>query len=159
MDRFKRILVPVEGSRSSFECLRIACHIAAKNAGTIHIVHVINTTLLKHLAEYTSGKGSRFNELVEKAERDGNNIFKTFISDLKKESTFPFTFVTKILKGESEDENIIKYANDNNVDLIVVSKASKRHAWNVVVGHVALRIVEFSRVPVLTIPAEMGDES
>jgi nucleotide-binding universal stress UspA family protein len=158
MDRFKRILVPVDGSRASFKCLRIACQIAAANAGTIHLVHVISTTHFKQMADYTFNKDPRFNELMEKAERDGNSIFKTFINDLKKESTFPFTFVTKILKGESEDEEIIKYANESNVDLIIVSKASKRHAWNVLVGHVAMRIVEFSRVPVLTIPAEMGDE-
>ncbi len=158
MDRFKRILVPVDGSRTSFECLRIACHIAVKNQGTIHIVHVINTAILNRMSEFASVKGPNFKELVEKAERDGNNMFKVFLSDIKKESTYLFTFVTKILKGENEDEEILKYGDENNVDLIVISKASKQHAWNVVVGHVAMRIVEFSHVPVLTIPAVMGDE-
>jgi nucleotide-binding universal stress UspA family protein len=157
MDRFKKILVPVDGSRTSYECFRVACHLAIQNNSVIHLVHVIDTGMVKKVIEYSKTSRLTYNSLVENAEKESADIFSDFIANIKKESTKQFTFVMKILQGENVDEELINYANANGVDLIVVPQASKKHAWNVVVGHVAMRLVEFAHVPVLTIPAEFED--
>jgi nucleotide-binding universal stress UspA family protein len=158
MDRFKRILVPVDGSRTSYECLRVACHLAIQNNSTIHLVHVINTAIVKKVLDYSKTVKLTFTTLVEQAEKEGSNMFADFISNIKKESSKQFTFMTKVIKGENVDEELIAYAHANNIDLIVVPQVSKKHAWNVVVGHVAMRLVEFAEIPVLTIPAEFEDQ-
>jgi nucleotide-binding universal stress UspA family protein len=157
MDRFKKILVPVDGSRTSYECVRISCHLAIQNNSIIHLVHVINTAIIKKVLDYSKTTKLTFNGLVDNAEKEGTGIFGDFISNIKKESTKQFTFVTKVIKGENVDEELINYANANGVDLIVVPQVSKKHAWNVVVGHVAMRLVEFAHIPVLTIPVEFDD--
>jgi nucleotide-binding universal stress UspA family protein len=157
MDRFKKILVPVDGSRTAYECVRVACHLAIQNNSVIHLVHVINTAIVKKVLDYSKTSRLTYDDLVENAEKEGAGIFDDYIHNIKKESTKPLTFVNKILKGENVDEELINYANANGVDLIVVPQASKKHAWNVVVGHVAMRLVEFAHIPVLTIPAEFDD--
>lgn len=153
MDRFKKILVPVDGSRTSYECMRIACHIALQNNGVIHLVHVINTKIIRKVLEYSKTSKLTYENLLEGAEKEGTGIFNDFTRDIKNETAKPMKIFTRILKGENIDEEIINYANSNAIDLIVIPQASKKHAWNVVVGHVALRLVEFARIPVLTIPA------
>ncbi len=155
MDRFTKILVPVDGSRTSYECFRIACHLAVQNNSEIHLVNVINTGVIRNVVDLSRTSKVTFNNLVENAEKEGEGMFADYISNIKKESTKQFCVITKIIKGENVDEELINYARENGIDLIIVPQASKKHAWNVVVGHVALRLVEFAHIPVLTIPAEI----
>nr|MDO8116683.1 universal stress protein [Candidatus Sigynarchaeota archaeon] len=70
----------------------------------------------------------------------------------KKESDFNYKLIKKIVQGKNVDEEIINYAQKNGVDLIIISLSSKKHAIDIIMGHVTLRVVEFARIPVLVIP-------
>jgi nucleotide-binding universal stress UspA family protein len=149
MDRFAKILVPVDGSKASYECVRLACHLAAMNDAEIHLVHVIDTgviELVEHASKASAGKMS------EEAVRQAEGYFKSFIKSIGEESDKQFQFVTEILRGKNVDEEIINYTQQNAIELIVIPLVSKTHSGIGSIGHITLRIVEFSGIPVLTVP-------
>lgn len=149
MDRFKKILVPIDGKRGSYNCLELACHIAVQNDSEIHLLHVINLSMISKVAYLSDGNQD---EMVDKSEKLATLYFKNFTNQIEEESGKKFKFQKSIIRDESVDEAIINYAQDNDIDLIVIGLTSKKHATEVVVGHVTLRVVEFSQIPVLTLP-------
>jgi nucleotide-binding universal stress UspA family protein len=151
MNRFAKILVPVDGSKASYECVRLACHLAVQNDSEIHMVHVINTGVIE-LVEHLSKENADM--LNEDGERQAEGYFKSFIKSIGNESDIPFKFFTEILRGKSVDEEIINYAQQNGIELIIIPLVAKKHAADGTIGHVTLRVVEFSRIPVLTVPFE-----
>ncbi|MHA1682933.1 MAG: universal stress protein [Promethearchaeota archaeon] len=152
MDRFKKILIPIDGKRTSYNCLELACHIAVKNDSSLHLLHIINLSVISKVAFLSDGNPD---EMIEKAEKIGKMYFRNFKGQIQEESGKKFNFTEKIIKANNVDEAIIEYAQDHDIDLIVIGLTSKKHAEDVIVGHVTLRVVEFSRIPVLTLPTEM----
>ena len=151
MDRFKKILVPIDGKRSSYNCLELACHIAIQNNSDIHLLHVINLSVINKVAYLSDGNQD---EMIEKAERIGRVYFKNFTSQIEEESKKTYRFKKQVVKANNVDEAIIEYAQNEGIDLIIIGLTSKKHAADVIVGHVTLRVVEFSHIPVLTLPTK-----
>lgn len=149
MDRFKKILVPIDGKKGSYECLRLACHIAKKNNSKIHLVHVVNMSVVKKAAELSNRNSE---EMIAQIRKQAEIYFKHFMEDIQVESDHNYNFQTKILQGRNVDEELINYGQNAGIDLIIISLSSKKHASDVIVGHITLRIVEFSQIPVLVLP-------
>ncbi|MHA1370019.1 MAG: universal stress protein [Promethearchaeota archaeon] len=149
MKRFKRILVPVDGKRGSFECLRLACHIAIQNNSKVFLLHVVNESVIEKLSALSNGN----KEILEqRAIEQGNHIFEDFIRRIRRETQKKIDFSTKLLKHKNVDEAIIDFGKKNQIDLIVISLTSKKHAADMVIGHITARVVEYSHIPVLTMP-------
>ena len=149
MDRFKKILVPIDGKKGSFEFLKLASHIAVQNNSEIHMVHVVNLSVIKKVLAISDNNEQA---LIEKSEKQAEIYFKSFIKQIESDSTRKIRFIKKILRAKNVGEALIEYGQKNDIDLIVIGITSKKHASDVVVGHVTLRVVEFSHIPVLTLP-------
>lgn len=149
MDRFKKILVPIDGKKGSLECLKLASHIAVQNNSEIHMVHVVNLSVIRKVTALSDNDEQA---LIEKSEKQAEVYFKTFIKQIENELTKKIKFITKIFRAKNVGEALIEYAQKNDMNLIVIGLTSKKHASDVVVGHVTLRVVEFSHIPVLTLP-------
>jgi len=155
MDRFKKIMVPVDGKRGTYECVRLACHIGKQNNSDIFLVYAINLSNINTVARFYNDQGEKIiNENIKVAEA----CFHRFISNIKLESTYDFKFTTRVVKGKNVDELLIDFAQNNMIDLIIMSLTPKKSALDIVMGNILLRVVEFSKVPVLVLPAVADTE-
>jgi len=149
MDRFKKIMVPIDGKKGSYECFRLACHIGLQNNSEIHVVYIINLNAINKAVGV-------FNEDQEKIIKDnittGESYFKKYISTMKSESPHQFKFITRILKARNLADEIIDYAQKSKMDLIIMNLVPKRDAKEMLLGHITLRVAEFAKIPVLVMP-------
>ena len=149
MDRFKKIMVPIDGKKGSYECFRLACHIGLQNKSEIHIVYIINLSAINKAA-------GALNEDQEKIIKDststGEYYFKKYISTIKSECQYEFKFITRILKSRNLADEIIDYAQKTKMDLIIMNLVPKRDAKEMLLGHITLRVAEFAKIPVLVMP-------
>jgi nucleotide-binding universal stress UspA family protein len=141
----KRILVPVDFSVTSEKAFRFAAMLAVRTKATIISYHIF--------------KPERSSLLVsEKIRKLRNEAQETFL--LKKLQRF----TKKILKDYPEQkvsiivghapvvDNILGFAEDNHIDLIVMGTQGVSGLKKALVGSVASHVIEESDIPVILIP-------
>ena len=144
MKEIKKILVPVDFSENSKKIIQSALYVAGKCQAGLDIVFVVQSFedysgfFVPHMpiAQFEE-------EMVQSAERKMEN----FIEDNVSESAVN---TAKVLSGDVAEE-IIKYAEDQNIDMIVMGTHGYKGFEKVLFGSVAEKIVKTSPCPVLTI--------
>ena len=145
-------MVPIDGKKGSYECLRLACHIGMQNNSEIHIVYIID---LNSINKAVGALNADQEKIIKDNVRIGEAYFNKYISSMKLESTFAFRFITRILKSRNIAEEIIDYAQKMKMDLIIMNLVPKRDAKEMLLGHITLRVAEFAKIPVLVMPTMM----
>lgn len=141
----KRILVPTDFSPNAEFALRVAIDIASRAKGTIILYHVYGPVESPFINDKISRKEyniqtetiilKRLQRLRKKVLQDGNNvIISTVIGH------FPLI------------NNILGFAEQNQIDLIVMGTKGAGGIRKIIIGSVAARIAQKTDIPVLLIP-------
>lgn len=137
--RFKKILVPLDGSKNSFRGLETAIALARNFDATITSVFSIS---LPSNSEF-KGIGS-----VEK------NLSKQVKKIMEKAKVLcaqnGIVFNSKILHGDP-GFNIINLANKGNFDMIVIGSRGRGSLREMFFGSVSNYVVHTSKIPVLVV--------
>jgi nucleotide-binding universal stress UspA family protein len=143
---FKRLLVPLDGSRLAEAVLPAALFFAEKFGATILLFHAI-----EHAARDTI-HGER--HLADPAEAEA------YLSEIAARLTRPTTTVTKhvhTVQQANVARTIIEHAAEHQADLVVLC-AHGRGGWrDMIVGNIAQQVVSRGATPVLFVrPTEDG---
>ena len=151
MGLFRRILVPVDGSRYSLNAVCMAARLARLHGSELRILHVLDESLLDQLA--------RFSEKRKEAIREElRNSAQGFLGDMRCEVSRELAAVSEVLIREGvPHEIIVEEASSWDADLIVMGKLGKRGVRHILLGSVAERMIEFSEIPVLIVAGKEGD--
>ncbi len=148
-----KILFPTDFSPVAHNAFTYAVEMASKLEASIHVLHVyrkpeIKSMYVPHaLEEFNSSfdlhKFSNFKEEISylrqlSAEYGNENLLLNFALE----------------EGENEVNTILKYANQENVDLIILGTTGAGAIKEMFFGSVAGEILENSDCPVLAIPAK-----
>lgn len=142
----KNILFPTDFSRYSMSAAEYAVERAIKYDATIHLLHVIEDfkpILAIRTFDLTQEKIE--NELLEQAGIEMDKCIEQMrekYGDAKIEKVFRF--------GVSHAE-IVKYAAENEIDLIVIATQGKTGLLHTLLGSVAEKVIRHSDCPVLVI--------
>ena len=136
----RKILVPTDFSPNSDVALRYACEFALKYGAELHLLHVIED-LISEYDGITSLPGDARAQIKAEAERR----IASLLTDWKGPAV-----VRKTHAGTPFLE-ILRYAQDNSIDLIVLGTHGRSALSQVFIGSVAERVVRHARVPVLTV--------
>jgi universal stress protein A len=136
----KRILVPVDFSKSSGNALRYGCALAEKFSAEVHLLHV--TDPLKGPG-YLPPPEEWLEELQQQARKELEKLPEPGLAgrlSVRREirSGFPFT-------------EIIGYAREHGIALIVMGTHGRSGLAHVLLGSVAERVVRKAPCPVLTV--------
>ena len=139
----KKILVPTDFSKLSFEAMKYAEILFGLQESQIYLIHVIDKSTDRDV------KGKK-----KKARRTKSEIEKEItkqLSSVAKEYLSECGAITLVIKhGESHGE-IVKFAQAENIDLIIISTHGRTGIAHVLMGSVAEKIVRYSPVPVLSV--------
>jgi nucleotide-binding universal stress UspA family protein len=152
MANLKKILVPTDFSEHSEHAAAYAVELARQyGSNEIHCIHVsdIPADLLATSAYYMTGPSEQFVEQVRDEGRKGLDAFvKKNFKDVPVKAVF--------LEGRPFVE-IIRYARENEIDLIVISTHGRSGLKHALFGNVAEKVVRKAPCPVLVVKQEERD--
>jgi nucleotide-binding universal stress UspA family protein len=145
MIKLKKILYPTDFSESSLEALRYAVSLARDYKARLVLMHVVNEQIFSEglsLPRVTAPEALE-KELAAEAERRLKGLIPA-----GERSGLDWEMV--ILHGMPFLE-IIRYAKDNEVDLIVIGTHGRSGLEHVIFGSTAERVVRKAPCPVLSV--------
>jgi len=152
MTQLKKILVPTDFSDHSERAAAYAVELAKRyEADEIHCIHVsdIPADLLATSAYYMTGPSEQF---VEQVREEGRKSLEAFARKNFKDRPVQTVF----LEGRPFVE-IIRYARENQIDLIVISTHGRSGIKHALFGSVAEQVVRKAPCPVLVVKRDERD--
>lgn len=153
---FSKILVAVDGSEESMAAANYATEIAREYNAELIAIHVLSAKLLGF--EYAPqpmlfrlpATPSSVNNVIEMSKREAerwlDRIKQQLLADKVKLKTEVIVAVKPLIAGE-----IVDYAQQQNVDLIVVGSKGKSGFKKVLLGSVASAVVTYAHCPVMVV--------
>jgi nucleotide-binding universal stress UspA family protein len=141
----KRIIVPLDGSDSSFKAARYAIKIAKPaNAEIIFMHAVVN----RPYVEYTL-PGVALVHYIEEVKHVADNWYKDV--EVKARKAGVKCRSNTILDITSAAEAIVNYAEDNKADLIVMGTKGRTGVKRFLLGSVASGVISHAKCSVLVV--------
>ena len=139
----QKILVPTDFSDNALKAVAQACEIAKKTDAVIHLLHVVEPTL---------------NMATMQTDQSGNKVVadKSESLDLSLKAiaeVYPDVKISPFLVGGNVIPSILKYAEKENPDLIVMGTKGASGLKKLFIGSVTAGIIGKTNFPVLTVPA------
>jgi len=148
MIKLKKILVPTDFSDFSKPAVEYACALAARFESELHLVHVIDDPVV-HVHDPTMiSMGALYDKQEERHE-----IARTELQKLTDGWENGIEALCETRQGATFVE-IVRYAKDNDIDLIVIGTHGRGGLMHVLIGSVAERVVRKAPCPVLTVRPE-----
>ncbi|MBD8008076.1 MULTISPECIES: universal stress protein [Acinetobacter] len=142
---FEHILVPIDGSETSYAAVDKAVEIAKAFNSKVTVVQVL--ALDPYIAaEYISA--AQTNDLIERAR---TSILKTLDEAKAKFSASGIEVDTQLLEGQVIHSEILAAAKDLNADLIVIGSHGRTGFKKLFLGSVAQSILGQADIPVMVI--------
>jgi nucleotide-binding universal stress UspA family protein len=140
----KSILFPTDFSDESSHALEYAVDLAKRYGAKLYLLHVIHAiyNVTGWYVPHTS-----LNEIYKDLEKSAQKELERY--DLEELRSLK-DIERRVLTGVPH-EVIVKFVNDNKIDLIVMGSHSRKGIDRVLFGSTASQIVRFAPCPVLTV--------
>ncbi|MGQ9670807.1 MAG: universal stress protein [Desulfosoma sp.] len=151
MIQLKKILVPVDFSEFSQKAIRYGVELARDRQASLTLMHVINQRIIDAVHELSvKGYKGDFVEAMRNMARDREEELHQLLPLEWREGIPEIHF--EIRKGRPAEE-IINYAKENAIDLIVVGTHGRSALMSTLIGSVANTVVLRASCPVLVVRA------
>jgi nucleotide-binding universal stress UspA family protein len=144
MIKFTRILHPTDFSDNSHHALRYACDLAERFNAELHVLNVIQT-LAMVAPPYDGMAGGDFYETLRRQVEEQMSGLPGSVQGFKGK------VVREIREGRPFVE-IIRYAKEREIDLIVMATHGRTGMEHLLIGSVAENTVRKADCPILTVP-------
>ena len=148
---FNKILVPLDGSELSESVMDHVIGVAKACHEPEIVLTRVRYPLDKNVAETLDAKIAA--ELDEVYHDEAVNYLDKVAADLRKKGLM---VATVVLEGNPAEE-LLRYASENSIDLIVMSTHGRSGVSRLFFGSVADKVVRNSEVPVLIKPPSRED--
>jgi nucleotide-binding universal stress UspA family protein len=143
----KNILCPTDFSEPSYEALKAADELAAHFSATLHLVNVIPVVPIVEAPIGVESASFNVASYQQELEGQAEKSIKTLVEQKVSKGV---NVVTEVLIGNAAGE-VIRYATEKNIDLIVIATHGLSGWRRFISGSVTEQIVRQAVCPVLTI--------
>ena len=143
-DFYRSIVIATDGSENTQKAISYGIKIAKLSGATVHALHVVDTSSVSQ--SWTAGKET----IYEILKKDGQKA----ISKVKECGEASGVEVKEVLLEGHPSSEIIDFAENNDIDLIVMGTLGKTGLDRFLMGSVAEKVVRNSKVPVLVVRGE-----
>jgi len=147
--KYKKVLFCTDFSENSDYAFEFAFGIARRDEGLLYILHVI-----PHNPQQEMIRGYISEDILENIQK---SLEQELDDDYKEHYTKKIEDAVRfevITKSGREDEEILKFAKDEKVDIIVAGTHGKTGFEHVFFGSVAEKVLRHSPFPVFVIPCK-----
>jgi len=143
---YKRILVPIDGSRASTQGLREALRFAKDQNAKVRIVHIVDEAALAQYPEAIDATGQILDTFIN----GGKKTLKNAMALAKRQGIEAECVLHEKLLGSLSDL-ILKEAKEWKSDIIVLGTHANTGIKHLLLGSNAEDIARSSRIPVLIV--------
>ena len=147
--KYKKVLFCTDFSENADYAFNFAHGIAKRDEGLLYILHVIPGNPQELLVEKLM-PGDLIEKIHKVIEEDANTKYKKRYLEKAKDGVT----CKAVTRSGREDEEIINFAKEEKVDLIVMGTHGRTGIENVFFGSVAEKVLRRSPFPVLIIPSK-----
>ncbi len=140
----KNILFPTDFSEESSYALQYAVDMAKRYGAKLYLLHVVHAIYDTSWYVPTS-----IDEIYNDLEKSAQKELERYVEDLRGLNT-----ERKVLTGVPY-EVIVKFANDNKIDLIIIGSHGRKGIDRILFGSTAAQVVRYAPCPVLTVRLPM----
>lgn len=142
MIQLKRILLPSDFSELSSEAVKYACALTEQFESELHMLYVHESIVVPEYA-----MGIDWDRLTQEAKKAAKTQMEALLDPAWKQGR---TVVIAIAEGPPFLE-IIRYAKEHAIDLIVMATHGRSGVSHMLIGSVAEKVVRKAPCPVLTV--------
>ena len=148
--RYKKIVVPLDGSGWAQRAIPHATDIARTNGSELILLHVFRPPAWEYTPEITlAGQEPQIQQAREQ--------MKQYLIGLRAELRGEHMQVrTHMIEGQGVARLICDYVESEDIDLIVMSTHGRSGLSRLVFGSIANEIMQCARVPVLLVRPDKG---
>lgn len=147
---FDRILIPTDGSDPTKAAVEMAIGLADTHGATLHALYIVDQpTSVSGVGEGFSGLDNLLEALEEAGHKATNEV-------VEQANARDIEATTAVRRGNPHDD-ILTYANEHDIDVIVMGTHGRTGVKRALVGSVTEDVVRHADIPVLTVhrdPAE-----
>lgn len=148
MGLYQRVLVPTDGSPETRSVLEHAAALAVVHGATLHGLYVLNTASYASVSMDASWEG-----VSDMLRQEGESALETVRAVAGERVP-----VETALRSGSPSREIVRYAEAEDCDLIVMGTHGRGGIDRLLLGSVAERVVRSASVPVMTVRVGDRDE-
>ena len=145
VESLSKILVAIDGSEMSLKAADYGIEFAKKYNAKLIILHVIHV----HAAGLMYTTESSFKQFIEKSKKESEEWFRRITMEAKKQGVRITTETVEEMY--SIPGAIIKRAEEESADVIIVGSTGKSGFKQLFLGSVATDVVRYSKCPVFVI--------
>lgn len=142
---YDKVLVPIDGSEQSLKALRHAVLLAKVHGSEITVISVVESLKLPFGAEYSLWANESHSELIRSTLESINRE----ITAIKQQEP-GLQIDAEVIEGDPS-RTIVKVADDEGFDVIVMGKRGMGIIEEIVMGSVTHKVVNLSKVPVIVV--------
>lgn len=147
--KYKKVLFCTDFSENSDCAFDYAFGVAKRDEGELYILHVIPDIPNQYYSSLYANK-ENFNKIKAMIKDDLNKKFNDqYLSQIKDKKK-----VHIVTKSGREDEEILKFARKEKVDIILLGTHGRTGISHVLFGSVAEKVIRHSPIPVFVIPCK-----
>lgn len=146
MSRFHTVVVAVDFSQTSEDALEAACELARPHHGHVHLLHVVPDPF--QLPNTFEPAALDLDAMLRDWTKSATDQLATLT---ERQQPKPEFLTTAVAVGAAAAE-IVKYANEQQADLIVVGSHGRGFVDRLLLGNVAERVVRQAACPVMVVP-------
>jgi universal stress protein A len=144
-----QILMPVDYSEASKAAVDYAGFIAKHLGAALHIIHVWDRPAYVADTFVVTPGGGKPRSLADMIRENAEAEMKEFLESCQVPKDVP---VTSHLESGEPASTILKVAQTQGVDLVIVGTHGRTGVRHLLLGSIAEKVVRLSPVPVLTVP-------
>lgn len=144
---FERVLIATDGSDPSYEAAKLGVEMARVSGGQVIAVYVVDVHRLVQLPGYAGIPGMK-DRLIDLMMHEGQEATEE-VERLAHKAGVPCT--RQVLRGHPSDE-LLRYSQESGADLLVMGSVGKSGLDRFLLGSVAEKVVQHSKVPVALVP-------
>jgi nucleotide-binding universal stress UspA family protein len=148
---FSKILVAVDGSEQSFKAAEYAIEIGKKYSAQLTALTVLDISKPKHLSSYFITAPTYAMRELEEERKEAQQWLDKVANIVSEKGNDNIQFKSQIEKSMSVEGTIVDYAEQENIDLIVVGTKGRSGFTKLLLGSVASKVVTYAHCPVLVV--------
>ncbi|WP_406656268.1 universal stress protein [Methanolobus sp. ZRKC2] len=148
-DLYKKIFIATDGSEQNEKAVQHALELAKTCGAKLYAGYVVDTAAFASIP-----MDAGWEMMYELLEKEANDSTAT-VGDMAEKKSVPFEAV--VLEGHPGPE-IVKFAEEQEIDLIVMGTLGKRGLDHFLLGSVAENVIRNSKVPVLVVRGKSAEK-
>ncbi|NEU58914.1 universal stress protein [Halorussus sp. MSC15.2] len=138
---YDRVLLPTDGSEAAEAAAEHAYSLAERYDAELHVLHVVPENETTAIV----GRGDERLDALEARGRDA-------VTPLVEDATARDLSVTSAIEVGTPYRQILAYADEEDVDIVVMSTHGRSGVGRVVMGSVTERVIRVGETPVVAVP-------